>query len=215
VIFLLAAGWGRNRSAVTQERGATPAKAGAQLGDEDGDAQPVITTTFPTGPRPPPGWCHRIGVRSATLPPAARQNSRIDRRRRPRQRIDIDKRPPSDADRLHAHASPRPHRRHDRAIARRITSPRIKAVRHQRESPLADRQRHPRRPIPLATKPHMQGRAQTPLRPRRNAGKPRSTPPRHHRPSNRVTPRRTRIAKRTPPLVNADRVTRRRRSSNR
>ena len=68
-------------------------------------------------------------------PPATPQHSRIDRRRRPRQRIDIDKRSPPDADRLHAHAPPRPHGRHDRAIARRITSPRIQPVRHQRESP--------------------------------------------------------------------------------
>jgi len=34
----------------------TPAKAGAQLGDGDNEAQRAVTTTFPIGPRPPPGW---------------------------------------------------------------------------------------------------------------------------------------------------------------
>ena len=35
----------------------TPAKAGAQLGDVANEGQRFVTTTFPTGPRPSPGWC--------------------------------------------------------------------------------------------------------------------------------------------------------------
>jgi len=34
----------------------TPAEAGAQLGDDANCAQFFVTATFPTGPRPPPGW---------------------------------------------------------------------------------------------------------------------------------------------------------------
>jgi len=34
----------------------TPAEAGAQLGDGGNDGLRVITTAFPIGRRPPPGW---------------------------------------------------------------------------------------------------------------------------------------------------------------
>ena len=34
----------------------TPAEAGAQLGDAKDEAHDVITTTFPTGPRPSPEY---------------------------------------------------------------------------------------------------------------------------------------------------------------
>ncbi|PZO76495.1 MAG: hypothetical protein DI640_02840 [Sphingomonas taxi] len=36
---------------------ATPAKAGAQLGDVSNEAQSFVTATFPIVSRPSPGWC--------------------------------------------------------------------------------------------------------------------------------------------------------------
>ncbi len=36
--------------------GATPAEAGAQLGDVANEGQRSVIATFPTGPRPSPGW---------------------------------------------------------------------------------------------------------------------------------------------------------------
>ena len=44
----------------------TPAKAGAQLGDGDNETQRAVTTTFPLGPRPSPGWWRLVG---ASCPP--------------------------------------------------------------------------------------------------------------------------------------------------
>ena len=40
---------------------ATPAKAGAQLGDIANGALPFVIATLPIGPRPPPGWFGSCG----------------------------------------------------------------------------------------------------------------------------------------------------------
>ncbi len=45
----------------------TPAKAGAQLGDGGNYALPAVTTAFPTGPRPPPGWCWGLAPRQTYI----------------------------------------------------------------------------------------------------------------------------------------------------
>ncbi len=45
----------------------TPAKAGAQLGDRGNYVLPAFTTAFPTGPRPPPGWCWGLAPRQACI----------------------------------------------------------------------------------------------------------------------------------------------------
>ena len=39
------------------DENATPAEAGAQLGDVANGAWSSIIATFPPGPRPSPGWC--------------------------------------------------------------------------------------------------------------------------------------------------------------
>ncbi len=39
----------------------TPAKAGAQLGNVANEARSLVTTTFPIGPRPSPGWSVALG----------------------------------------------------------------------------------------------------------------------------------------------------------
>ncbi|VVT01765.1 hypothetical protein SPHINGO391_350284 [Sphingomonas aurantiaca] len=41
---------------VTSQRRPTPAEAGAQLGGDDWRGWRSVTATFPTGPRPSPGW---------------------------------------------------------------------------------------------------------------------------------------------------------------
>ena len=46
----------RRRDRIVPHSGSTPAKAGAQLGDGNGDAPHSVAATFPIGPRPPPGW---------------------------------------------------------------------------------------------------------------------------------------------------------------
>ncbi len=45
--------------------GTTPAKAGAQLGDDGNEGQRIVTATFPPGPRPPPGRCKGCGLHDA------------------------------------------------------------------------------------------------------------------------------------------------------
>ena len=48
-----------------QGDGTTPAKAGAQLGDDGNAGQRIVTATFPPGPRPPPGRCKGCGLHDA------------------------------------------------------------------------------------------------------------------------------------------------------
>jgi hypothetical protein len=45
----------------------TPAEAGAQLGDESNDGLCFITSAFPPGPRPSPGWRLEPGGRKGWL----------------------------------------------------------------------------------------------------------------------------------------------------
>ncbi len=57
----------------------TPAEAGAQLGDSGNDAQPAVTTTSPTGPRPTPGNTEGQGAAPkahALASPAVRARAR-------------------------------------------------------------------------------------------------------------------------------------------
>ena len=75
---------------------------------------------------------------------ATPQRRRIDRRRRPRQRVHVRERMPPRPHRLDAHAAAVAHRRHDRTVARGIGRPRASIPsRDQREPAFADRQRHP------------------------------------------------------------------------
>jgi len=46
----------RYSTSCPQGDGTTPARAGAQLGDGGNERQRAVTATFPSGPRPPPGW---------------------------------------------------------------------------------------------------------------------------------------------------------------
>ena len=48
-----------------QGDGTTPAKAGAQLGDGGNAGQRIVTTTFSSGPWPPPGRCKGCGLHDA------------------------------------------------------------------------------------------------------------------------------------------------------
>ncbi len=48
-------------------QGTTPAKAASQLGGGGNYALPAVTTAFPTGPRPSPGWCWGVGRRDAQI----------------------------------------------------------------------------------------------------------------------------------------------------
>jgi hypothetical protein len=48
--------------------GATPAEAGAQLGDVANEGQRCVIATFPTGPRPSPGWGIWFSLASPHVP---------------------------------------------------------------------------------------------------------------------------------------------------